>query len=89
MAPARALEDSRKGRPGGTHELAAEGFISESYRWFAGSGMGEWLGVRWLVDASWVKMHEANTARARSLVLRLVGGAALLWLGIMLVLVLR
>ena len=46
-------------------ELAAEGFISESYQSFTGLIEETWLHVRWLVDASWLKLRAASTARTR------------------------
>jgi hypothetical protein len=65
------------------HELAAEGFIDDSYRWFSGFGQGTFLAVRWQVDYSWLKPDEAAVGRTRRFVVRLLGGAILLWLAMM------
>lgn len=64
-------------------ELAAEGFISETYQWF--SGFGDWsaLPVRWLVDYSWLKPDQHARARTNRFMIRLIVGAFLLWLGLM------
>src|SRR5882724_3862914 len=59
-------------------ELAAEGFISETYQRF--SGFGEWssLPVRWLVDYSWLKLDRNLCARTNRFMLRLIAGAIIL-----------
>ena len=69
-------------------ELAAEGFIDDSYRWFSGFGQGTFLAVRWQVDYSWLKPDQAAVARTRRFMIRLLMSAVLLWLGIMSVLLL-
>ena len=65
------------------HELAAEGFISDRYRWFSGFGNWSSLPVRWLVNHCWLKPDEAAVARTRRFMIRLLAGATLLWLVMM------
>jgi hypothetical protein len=64
-------------------ELAAEGFISDSYEKFPGFGSSPRLNVRWQADISWLKSNKDHFARARRLLLRLFLSAALLWLALM------
>ena len=61
-------------------ELAAEGFIDESYQRFSGFGDDSFLPVRWLVDSSWLQPGVAATARTRRIMVRLLCGAGLVWL---------
>jgi hypothetical protein len=65
------------------HELAAEGFIDDSYRWFSGFSQGAFLPVRWLVDRGWLKLNEDAVARTQRFILRWQAGATLLWLVMM------
>jgi hypothetical protein len=71
------------------HELAAEGFIPDSCRWFSLSSSESFCGVRWVVDTSWVKLSEVVTIRVRRFVLRLFLSATLLLLAIMAALILH
>jgi len=71
------------------HELAAEGFIPDHYEWLSLAGSGLSRGARWLVDVSWLKADPAARACARRFMLRLLAGAALLWLGLMTALLLH
>jgi hypothetical protein len=66
------------------HELAAEGFIPDNYRWFSSftSTSTSELNVRWLVDISWLSHNAARTTMNR-LMIRTIIGAALLWLAMM------
>jgi len=64
-------------------ELAAEGFIDDDYRWGSLTGVNPNRRVRWLVDFSWLKISPEATAATRRFMLRLLGGAALLWLALM------
>jgi hypothetical protein len=61
-------------------ELAAEGFIDDSYRWFSGFSQAAFLPVRWLVDHRWLKPGEAALARTRRFMIRLLASATILWL---------
>jgi hypothetical protein len=61
-------------------ELAAEGFISDDYRWSLPAASAEFRGVRWLVDFSWLKLHPMLIARTRRFMIRLLSGALLAWL---------
>jgi hypothetical protein len=60
-------------------ELAAEGFIPDTYQWFSSSGADSFLGVRWLVDISWLQLPAAVLAGARRFMRRLLAGTALFW----------
>ncbi len=64
------------------HELAAEGFIPDRYQWVS-NFEANWSLVSWFVDASWVRVHESNTARTRKFMVRLLLSAAFCWLGMM------
>ena len=70
-------------------ELAAEGFIADSYRWLASGETSSVPGIRWLVDFSWVELPQAALAQTRRFMIRLIAGAALLWLVLMLSVFLR
>jgi hypothetical protein len=59
-------------------ELAAEGFIPDSYRWFLLASSESFRGVRWVVDTSWVKLSEVVTIRVRRFMMRLFLSATLL-----------
>ncbi len=60
-------------------ELAAEGFIPDSYQWFSSSGADSFLGVRWLVDISWLQLPAAVLTGAKRFMQRLLAGTALFW----------
>ena len=63
------------------HELAAEGFIPDEYRWFSLAGPdGCSRGVRWLVDHTWLKVDEALIARTQRRSKRFLVPATMLWL---------
>jgi len=61
-------------------ELAAEGFISDDYRWSPLGSSGGLGGVRWLVDFRWLKLDPLVIARTRRFMIRLLSGAILAWL---------
>jgi len=71
------------------HELAAEGFIDDDYRWFSFTDAHPFRRVCWFVDYSWLKISPELTASTRRFVLRLFGAAVLLWLALMTALFLR
>jgi hypothetical protein len=71
------------------HGLAAEGFIPDDYEWYSLTDSGLSRGVHWRVDASWLKIDPEVTARTRRFMVRLIAGAALLWLVMMTVLFLQ
>lgn len=71
------------------HELAAEGFIPDDYEWLSLASSELSRGVRWLVDVSWLKIDPEMTAKTRRFMVRLIAGAALLWLVMMTVLLLH
>ena len=62
-------------------ELAAEGYIDDSYQWISDSGSCP--GLRWVVDISWARTSTLLTRRTTRVVSRLLAGAALLWVGMM------
>jgi hypothetical protein len=64
-------------------ELAAEGFISDNYRWVTGFDSFSWLRVHWLLDASWLEPCQVQIARSRKFMIRLLAFTALLWLAMM------
>ena len=61
-------------------ELAAEGFIPDSYLWFSPTGPDSYFGVRWLIDYSWLIVPASVMATARRFMLRLFAGSSMLWL---------
>jgi len=71
------------------HELAAEGFIPDRYLWCSTINQHDILGVRWLVDYSWLALNEAMLARTRRFVVRLLVASALAWLALMALVLLR
>jgi len=64
-------------------ELAAEGFIPDSYRWFASADRDSLMGVKWLVDISWLTLPETALTRARCFMQSMLFGSCLVWLGLM------
>ena len=71
------------------HVLAAEGFIPDDYEWLSLAGSELSRGVRWLVDVSWLRIDPAVVAGANRFMLRLLAGAAALWVVLMTVLLLH
>ena len=67
-------------------ELAAEGFISDTYEWFSGFGQWSSLRVRWLVDCSWLKPGKDAAMCTPHFMLRLIIFAITLWLAMICVL---
>lgn len=65
------------------HELAAEGFIPDEYRWHSVRATG-WAtsNLRWLVDFSWTAEGPEAQARAQKFALRALAGSVVL-LGIL------
>jgi hypothetical protein len=65
-------------------ELAAEGFVSDEYRYVETISPTNYLPVRWLIDYSWLKpAAKALAARTRRIMVGMLGGATLLWLVMM------
>jgi hypothetical protein len=62
-------------------ELAAEGFIAETYRWFSSAGQDSYLGVQWKIDYSWLVISPYVLATARNFTVRLLVCSLLFWLG--------
>ncbi|MDB6022192.1 MAG: hypothetical protein JWQ04_2049 [Pedosphaera sp.] len=61
-------------------EMAAEGFIPDHLQWLP-SETGEWPGVTWIIDDSWMVMHLKRYARL--VAMRLFLSASLVWLVLM------
>lgn len=61
------------------HELAAEGFIPDEYRWHSVRATG-WAtsNLRWLVDFSWTAEGPEAQARAQKFALRTLAGSVVL-----------
>jgi hypothetical protein len=70
-------------------ELAAEGFIPDSYRWFLLASSESFRGVRWVVDTSWVKLSEVVTIRVRCFMMRLFLSSTLLLVTLAAILILH
>jgi hypothetical protein len=66
------------------HELAAEGFIPDSYQWYAGGATS--VPLEWIVDTSWVGVSDWVTATARRAMIKLLVGGALLFVTLMVLL---
>ena len=64
-------------------ELAAEGFISDFYKWFSPAGPESYLGVRWTVDYRWLVIPAYAIATARRFMLRLFAASGVCWLCLM------
>ena len=62
-------------------ELAAEGFIADTYRWFSSAAAESYLGVHWQIDYSWLVIPPQAIATARRFMLRLLACSLLFWLG--------
>ncbi len=61
-------------------ELASEGFIADSYRWFSAVGPESYLGIRWVIDYTWLVIPDSVIATARHFMLWLLLGSGVLWL---------
>jgi hypothetical protein len=64
-------------------ELAAEGYIPDWYQWFSTNAGDIGLGVRWVVDYSWLKIDPRLTRQVTKFMRRLLLGVGLLWLVLM------
>lgn len=67
------FSDSRK--ESFIHQLAAEGFIPDNYRWYTTGGRG----VRWILDCSWLKIDPAISAQTQRWMIKLFLSGGLLW----------
>jgi hypothetical protein len=72
------FSDERKARF--VRYLASEGFIPESYRFHPLAESGSFMGVRWMVDISWLKPDPALAANAQRSIIRVLAGGGLVWL---------
>jgi hypothetical protein len=64
-------------------ELAAEGFIPDTYQGFTGADLSPRLKVRWLVDGSWPIRRRKRLQNPDRFMIRLLISAAILWLILM------
>jgi hypothetical protein len=71
------------------HELAAEGFIDDDYQYYSAVATQPFRPLRWRVDHSWLTLDAGQVAATRRFVLRLLGAAALLWLALMVMILVR
>ncbi len=69
------------------HELAAEGFIPNSFQTFSEFNSPVSPPLHWVVDRSWLKPSPGAMASARGLMIRLVAVATVIWLGSMIALI--
>ncbi len=63
-------------------QLAAEGFIPDTYQWFPGTTDGS-LGLKWVVDCSWLKIPSVVVHRSNRFIRRALLAGCALWLGMM------
>jgi hypothetical protein len=61
-------------------ELAAEGFIADSYQWFSPARPGSYFGAQWVIDYSWLELSPYLLQCARSFMERTLMGGLALWL---------
>jgi hypothetical protein len=64
-------------------ELASEGFIPGHLQWSTDSDFASPLGVKWVVDSSWVRVHSKQQRRVRARLARIYFFASLSWLSLM------
>jgi hypothetical protein len=76
-----ALTEERKAAF--VRELASEGFIPDHYQWLFAANDRTAGRIRWLVDPRWWMPGAEVTARTSRFVARVFASAALLWLGLM------
>ncbi|EEF62838.1 hypothetical protein [Pedosphaera parvula] len=60
-------------------ELAAEGFIPDHYQWFSDPDASNYLGIRWVVDSSWLQINNQIARKGEMLCGRALMVAAVLW----------
>ena len=63
--------------------LAAEGFIPDELQWFATFGSTGGRGVRWIIDASWIRPSEEARRISGKFMRRFLAGSIALWLVLM------
>ena len=64
------------------HELAAEGFIDDSYASFSGFDRS-FFAIDWVIDGSWLMPDKAARAATNRFMIRLIASVALLWVVLM------
>src|SRR5947209_6567377 len=60
-------------------QLATEGFIPERFEFFTGS-IGDFTGIRWVIDFSWLEIPREVTRRSNRFMAKALGAAALIWI---------
>jgi hypothetical protein len=65
------------------HELAAEGFVDDSFCAFSGFKTTSSVPIRWFVDRSWLKLDKNAVAQTNRFMIRLILSAVFLWLVMM------
>jgi len=65
------------------HELAAEGFIPDVFRWYSTGNRHFAYPVHWLVDINWLTPDRMALRRTRRIIVRALVGATLLWMFIL------
>src|SRR5258708_3668079 len=53
-------------------EMAAEGFIPDHLQWFPETNTYGFMGVKWVVDHSWVRIHSAARRKAKRAVVTML-----------------
>ncbi len=66
-------------------ELASEGFIPDHFQWFSENDGADsaGLGVHWIIDSSWVRVHPSQQRRVALRILLIYIIASTSWLAIM------
>jgi hypothetical protein len=64
-------------------ELAAEGFIPDHYQWFSDPDADGYLGIKWIVDDSWLKTDGERTRKTELLCRGMLLLACILWVVLM------
>jgi len=63
--------------------LAAEGFISDEFRWSAPENPDAERGIRWVIDYTWLRYHPSFLAHSRRCLYRVIAGSVAAWLAMM------
>src|SRR5258708_203567 len=59
-------------------ELAAEGFIPDHFQWFSDPDTSNYMGVRWIIDSSWLRLHASVRRESERRFLQMICSATLL-----------
>ena len=69
--------------------LAAEGHIPDHFAWLCQIGADEMMGMRWVIDRSWLRLSPEIRRRATRNALRFLFVSCLVWLVMMAILFLN